>query len=200
MKEYTIIRRPETLSWDEIPALSIDTLIRPTEADVQAQAQLCYDDEYLYVHLTAVESNIRAEHNGLLCEISEDSCLEFFFSPIFGDMRYFNLECNLNGSIYLGMGTGIDDLIRLVFAEGAPFTPETKRTDDGWEVTHVIPHAFVRLFFPEYAPAPGYAMRGNFYKCGDLTEKPHYLMWNPVPIAPKASFHQPNHFGILRFS
>ena len=200
MKEYTIIRRPDTLCWSDVPALCIDTPMHPLTAPVEAKAQLCYDDTHLYVRLTAVESNIRAEHKGLLCEICEDSCLEFFFSPVCGDLRYFNLECNLNGAIYLGMGTGIDDLIRLVFAEGAPFTPETKETENGWEVIHAIPHAFVRLFFPEYNPAPGYQMRANFYKCGDLTDHPHYLMWNPVPQAPRASFHQPDKFGILRFS
>ena len=200
MKEYTIIRRPENLCWSEIPALSIDTPMHPTNVRVEAKAQLCYDDEFLHVRLSAVESNIRAEHKGLLCEICEDSCLEFFFSPVFGDLRYFNLECNLNGAIYLGMGTGIDDLIRLVFAEGSPFVPETKQTEDGWEVYHAIPHKFIQLFFPEYAPASGYKMRANFYKCGDLTDHPHYLMWNPVPQAPRASFHQPDYFGVLRFS
>ena len=200
MKEYTVVRCPEALDWAKIPVISMDEHLQPTQAQVTAQAQVCYDDNYLYIRLCAKEENIRAEHDGLLCEVCEDSCLEFFFCPLPNDKRYLNLECNLNGAIYLGMGTGVHDLIRLVFAEGAPFVPQANRTVEGWEVVHSIPYTFIRQFFPEFAPASGYAIRANFYKCGDLTPHPHYLMWNPVPQAPCASFHQPDHFGMLHFA
>lgn len=200
MNAYTVVKCPENFSWSDIPAASIRNLLHPTDAQVSAQAQVCYDDTFLHVRLSAVEKDIRAELDGLLCEVCEDSCLEFFFCPILGDNRYFNLECNPNGAIYLGMGTGIADLVRLVFSETVPFSPAIERTNDGWMLTYAIPHSFVRQFFPEYAPAPGYSMRANFYKCGDLTPKAHYLMWNPVPPAPCAAFHQPEHFGILHFA
>ncbi len=200
MKEYTVVQCPENFSWSDIPATQIDNYLHPTDAEVSAQAQVCYDNTYLHIRLTAVEKDIRAEHEGFLCEVCEDSCLEFFFCPILGDSRYFNLECNPNGAIYLGMGTGIHNLVRLVFSEEIPFAPTIERTDDGWTLTYAIPHTFVQQFFPEYAPAPGYAIRANFYKCGDLTPNPHCLMWNPVPPAPCASFHQPDHFGILHFA
>ena len=200
MKEYTVIRCPETLDWAEIPAISMDELLLPTNAQVTAQAQVCYDDAYLYVRLCAKEQNIRAEHKGLLDEVCEDSCLEFFFCPLPGDKRYINIECNPNGAMYIGMGTGVHDLIRLVFAEQSPFAPQIQRTDDGWQIVHAIPYTFIRQFFPEFSPVPGYSIRANFYKCGDLTPEPHYLMWNPVPQAPCASFHQPDYFGLLRFS
>lgn len=200
MKEYTVVRCPENLCWKDIAWVSIDSHLFPSNAEVSARAQVCYDDTHLHVHLTSVEKDIRAEHKGLLCEVCEDSCLEFFFSPIYGDSRYFNLECNPNGAIYLGMGTGIHDLVRLVFSEGVPFKPDILRTEKGWELTYAIPHTFVQQFFPEYSPAPGYSMRANFYKCGELTKTPHCLMWNPVPPAPCAAFHQPEHFGILHFA
>ena len=200
MKEYTVVRRPEVLNWAEIPAVSMDELLHPTQAQVTARAQVCYDDEYLYIRLCATEQDIRAEYTGLLDEVCEDSCLEFFFCPIPGDNRYLNMECNPNGAMYVGMGTGVDNLIRLVFAERAPFVPQIQRTEDGWEVVHAIPYTFIRQFFPEFAPAPGYSIRANFYKCGDLTPNPHYLMWNAVPPAPCASFHQPEYFGKLIFA
>ena len=200
MKEYTVVRCPEALDWAQVPAVAIAEHLYPTQATVTAQAQACYDDKFLYIRLTAKEQEIRAEHKGLLDEVCEDSCLEFFFCPLPGDKRYINMECNLNGAMYVGMGTGVHDLIRLVFAERAPYVPQTKRTEDGWEVVHAIPFTFIRQFFPEFAPAPGYTIRGNFYKCGDLTVKPHCIMWNPVPVAPCASFHQPDYFGKLIFA
>ncbi len=200
MKEYTVIRRPALFDWTDIPAVSIDSHLHPSEAQVAAQAQACYDDKYLYIRLKATEEHIRAEHTGLLDEVCEDSCLEFFFCPLPGDKRYINFECNPNGAMYIGMGTGVHDLIRLVFAETAPFVPQIQRTAEGWELIHAIPYTFIRQFFPEFSPAPGYSIRANFYKCGDLTPNPHYLMWNPVPPAPCAAFHQPDHFGVLHFA
>ena len=38
----------------------------------------------------------------------------------------------------------------------------------------------------------------NFYKCGDETQKPHYLSWNPVKTS-KPDFHRPEYFGKLIF-
>ena len=45
--------------------------------------------------------------------------------------------------------------------------------------------------------APGFAFRGNFYKCGDKTDVAHYGMWNPV-LTPTPDFHRPEFFGTLR--
>lgn len=201
MKEYTILRRPEALDWDHIPALTIDAPLHPEDATspVRAQGQICYDDAALYVRLTATEEHIRAEHQGPLGEICEDSCLEFFFSPIAGDLRYFNIECNPNGALYLGMGTDAHTLVRFI-PEEPSILPQPRRTADGWEVTYTIPYTFIRLFFPDFSPAPGYSMRANCYKCGDLTAQPHCLCWNPVPVLPYASYHNPQAFGMMHFA
>lgn len=201
MREYTIVRKGDTLNWDTVPSLPIDYKFNtPEDVPISAKAQLCYDDEALYVRLTAVEENIRAEYTGLLDEISEDSCLEFFFSPMScqGDKRYFNLECNLNGAMYLGFGTGISDLMRLIH-EDPCIEPKGSRTDDGWQVNITIPHHFVRRFFPDYAPVSGFSMRANCYKCGDLSPIKHFLCWNPVVKLPRASFHNPELFGLMHF-
>ena len=199
MREYTIIRRPREFDWAKVPALQMDQYFNtdPT-IPITAQAQLCYDDEALYIRLRCTEQEIRAEYTGLLDEISEDSCLEFFFSPIPGDLRYFNLECNLNGAMYFGFGSSINDLVRLV-QEDSAIAPRGVRTEDGWEISYEIPHSFVRRFFPEYAPASGKAIRANCYKCGDKTSQRHYLTWNPVVKLPRASFHNPSLFGIMYF-
>jgi len=198
MKEYTITRKEGDIDWSQIPALQIDNPLRPTQSPVRAQAQLCYDDEALYVRLSAVEANIRAEHFGPLGEICEDSCLEFFFSPIPGDLRYFNIECNFNGAMYLGMGSNAHNLVRFVNEEPA-IIPQPEKTADGWQITYTVPYTFIRQFFPEFKAESGGHIRANFYKCGDKTEIPHFFTWNPTPILPYASFHNPNGFGMLHF-
>lgn len=201
MKEYTIARCTGTPDWNKIPSLVIREPLRPAYANtpIKAQAQICYDDEALYVRLTAVEEHIRAEHHGPLGEICEDSCLEFFFCPMAGDPRYFNIECNPNGALYLGLATNGHNLVRFI-PEEPSILPQPKYTDGGWEVTYTVPYTFIRQFFPEFAPVSGYSIRANCYKCGDLTVQPHCLCWNPVPILPYASFHNPEAFGLMHFA
>lgn len=197
MKEYTIVRRPPELDWDKVPALQINELYNTPPVDITAEAKLCYDDEALYVHLQAVEKNISARYTGVLDEVSEDSCLEFFFSPIEGDTRYFNIEVNPNGAIYLGFGPNIQGLCRLI-PEVPVITPKAEYTEDGWKVTYVIHHDFVRRFFPEYHPASGKSIRANCYKCGSLAEPTHDLCWCSV-VPQRCAFHNPSRFGIMHF-
>lgn len=55
----------------------------------------------------------------------------------------------------------------------------------------------LELFFPEFAPSG--TIRGNFYKCGNLTAQEHYLAWNRVD-AECPDFHRPEYFGTMSFS
>lgn len=198
MKTYTIARKPAQLDWDTIPALAIDTALWGTQTDIIAKAQLCYDDAALYVRLSAIESEIRAEENGPLGSPCRDSCLEFFFAPLPADKRYFNVEFNPVGCLYLGYGSDRYNLVRLL-PEKAPIIPQIQRTEDGWNICYSIPFAFIRQFFPEFAPVSGGSIQANFYKCGDDTSNPHYLCWNPITQA-QPDYHLRQYFGNLIFA
>lgn len=198
MRTHIISRKPEVLDWNKLPVLPIDNLCWTPEIDISAEAQICYDADALYVRLSAKEAAIRAEHTGPVGMPCEDSCLEFFFSPIPGDSRYLNIEFNPNACLYLGIGSGIHDLVRLLSDSGNPFQPEPRRIEGGWEIVYKVPTAFVRRFFPDYAPVSGGTIRANFYKCGDLTPQEHYLSWNPMTCDTPA-FHRPCDFGLLTF-
>lgn len=198
MKSYTIVKKPSILDWSVIPLVEIDTQLQKEPVDITATGQLCYDENAIYVRLAAKEKHIRAEHNGLLDEVCEDSCLEFFLAPVYGDKRYINIEYNPNCAIYLGIASKLDDLVRLIPEFGFPFSPITKKTEGGWEITYQIPFEFIRRFFPDFVPASGTKMRGNFFKCGDLTIQEHYLCWNMITCNP-VSFHRSCDFGVLEF-
>lgn len=198
MKTYTILRKTDTLDWSQVPEINIEQPCHTGFVDISARGQLCYDDNALYVKLSAKEANIRAEYNGLLDAPCEDSCLEFFFSPIYGDDRYFNIEYNPNCCIYLGIGSSVNDLVRLIPEEGFPFNPKVNRLSDGWEITYEVPFSFIRRFFPDFSPVSGSKMKANFYKCGDLTVQEHYFSWNKI-TGDVISFHRPCDFGLLTF-
>lgn len=195
MYTYTIAKRTD---WANVPALQLTNQLWLRQHSVSAKAQLCYDHTALYVRLEAVEENIRAVHKGLLDPVCEDSCLEFFFSPMAGDSRYFNIEVNPNGAIYLGFGRNVQGLQRIV-AENPAIAPAITFTENGWTAEYAIPYDFIRLFFPEFAPTAGSSIRANCYKCGDETETPHWLCWAPIPEGTD-TFHCPQHFGTMYFA
>lgn len=197
MRNYTIVKKPETLDWSKIPVAPIDNHLWLDKVDIVCTAQVCYDAEALYVRLTSKEQNIRAEETELLGMPCLDSCLEFFFRPYEDSLRYINIELNPNCCMWLGYRDEENNLIRIE-EPSSILDAHAERTADGWEVTYKIPTALVQKYFPDYAPASGKKLPANFYKCGDLSVQRHYIAWNPIEI-PEPAFHKPEWFGITEF-
>lgn len=193
MTPYVIARVDGAPDWTQIAALPIDQAAWLPAAGVTASAQLCYDAEALHVRLCARERDVRAEETGPLGQPWRDSCLELFFCPQEGDDRYFNVEFNPAGCLFLGFGRGRADRIRLI-ADTFPLDPVIRREEGGWEIAYRIPAALIRVFFPGWTPAPGLRLRANCYKCGETTDPPHYLTWRPRTCA-APDFHRSCDFG-----
>lgn len=203
MRSYTIKKIQGAPDWETIPVMPIDNQPWGEPVDISAQAQICWDEENLYIRQEAWEKRIRREENGPLCRVCNDSCLEFFFRPT-ERMDFFNFEINPNRAIYLGYGNGQDTLLRINFQSKRDtimqekLDIQTEITETGWVLTYKIPFAFVRRFFPEFQPEAGLQAYGNAYKCGDETEQIHYIAWNPIDW-PEPAFHRPEQFGRLIF-
>ena len=167
---------------------------------IKAYAELTYDDTALHVKLAAEETNLRIETklpNEMVCQ---DSCLEFFFNPMpeEGD-KYLNFEFNPAGNYWLSIGDGRSPRTCMELTEFSyDFAVATTVCDDSWDIRFSIPFEFLQEFFPEFAAEKGTEMRGNFYKCGDLTDHTHYGSWSPV-VAQEPDFHRPECFGKLVF-
>ena len=171
-RQYRIQKVTGEPDWDKIEKAPLDQrLWRPCEA-ISAYAQLAYDESRLYVHLHAEEAQIRAENSGVLDQPCQDSCLEFFLGRV--------------------------DRMRLLLPGGGKtLNACCERTATGWDVAYELPFKLLQLFFPDFSPSG--KIRGNFYKCGDLTAQEHYLAWNRVD-AERPDFHLPKYFGALIFS
>ena len=198
MKSYIITKKNEQLDWNQVPALNVDTCLWLEDAGIETKVQLCYDEAAIYARFTVKEANIRAEETGDIGRPCEDSCVEFFFCPMPNDKNYFNIEMNTNLCIYLGIGSNRHDLCRMIQHDKNPLAAEVAMTEDGWQMTYRIPVAFIQRFFSEFKAESGAMMRGNFYKCGDLTVQPHYYSWNPVEVE-NPDFHRSEFFGKLYF-
>ena len=195
MKKYIITRVLSEPDWNSIPTLQVEEHPWTETFGIRMMQQICYNEKGIYIHQRAWEKDIRAEGKDLLSRVCEDSCMEFFFQPIPMDGRYFNVEFNPNGCVFLGFGHGRHDSLRIVPEDiKALFSVRTAYLEDGWEIFYMIPLTFLRQFFPSYTLEPGRVIRANCYKCGDKTPNEHYLLWNPS-TSEHPDYHRPQDFG-----
>ena len=198
MREYTVIPVSGNINWDGVPALASDVPCWLPDAGISMTTKLCYDSENLYVLQACTEKNILARFTGSTDSVCNDSCMELFFAPVEGDRRYINFETNPNGALYVAIGEGRYDRIRLLaLGPKEVFEIQTERTEKGWTAQYRIPVSFLRTLFYGFSGFKrGMVIMANAYKCGDETVIPHYLAWNPVKCS-VPDFHRSCDFGKL---
>ena len=169
------------------------------------QFRMAYAGNVILLHYKVEEDSIRAvaaEDNG---KVWEDSCCEFFVSPA-DDGTYYNIECNCAGTLLVGFGPGREGRQHLpadVLQKVDRWSSLGRQLFDErvglcrWQMALVIPTSLF-MHHPNLQ-LQGNSMRANFYKCGDKTQKPHFLSWNPIAL-PKPDFHCPPFFGTLSFA
>ena len=195
MKSYTLKKVNGAPDWDAISAVEIDIPYGGVST-VQAWGKLCWDETGIYVNLRAKEAEIRCEELEPLSPVCEDSCLEFFIRPTEA-LNYFNFEYNFACNVFLGYGSGKNDLIRLIMMDQKDaFRPKSYRTEDGWGITYHIPFTFIRQFFPAFEAYEGLQFYGNFYRSAEKAADAIGMSWNPIDPN-DYSFHCPKFYGQL---
>jgi len=174
------------------PAINGDDF-RPVTA-----VKVASDNDSLFVFMETSETGIRTEVRGLSQLVYTDSCMEFFLAadPA-NSAQYVNWEFNPAGALCIAIGThrydrhqiNIDNYMEL-------FQVKINVHNKGWNIEYCIPFAFLYSCFPSLKLNQGHIMRGNFYKCGDKTARPHYGCWSPIDL-PSPDFHCPAFFGTL---
>lgn len=197
MKPTYQVKRVTEIDWTGIPAVTLEHTGWLEPCPIEAKAQVCCDGENLWVRMEAKEEPIRATLTGKLDAICTDSCLEFFLAPWAEDLRYFNFEFNPLGALYLGFGAERATRVRQIVKDAEKsFSAKPFLTEGGWGIVYRIPLSFLRIYDPDLSF--GREMHCNFYKCGDLTEVPHYLAWAPLTCE-TPDYHRRQDFGVLRF-
>lgn len=176
-------------------------------------AELSWTPQALTCRLITHERNPRTTYFAPNDPVHKDSCLEWFLAPWPGlpgthDSRvsdahghwYLNLEANSAGTLHAAFGTHqhrtpLDDELRALIITVAEVA------DDHWSITWTVPVELVNRLAAEYGLPPVVLqaqdqLGTNLYKCGDDTEVPHYLAWNPI-MADAPQFHRPDQFGRL---
>lgn len=193
LEEHTELQRIDILNWEAFS-------YKP-----KVTFRIAHSNNHVWLRYYVEEQHILARKTETNSGVSRDSCVEFFFDP-HGDGYYYNFEFNCIGTVHLAYGPARKDRVfmdresieRQIVTKSSlgkqPF--EEKSGSFRWEMTVIIPAAVLKQ--NTGIQLKGLRSKANFYKCGDDTQKPHYLSWNPVQTV-SPDFHRPEFFGSLVF-
>ena len=163
----------------------------------EVTAYLAHTEDRLLVRFEVTEDNVKAvttEANG---PVWEDSCCEFFVK-VPDSEYYYNFETNCIGT---GLAAkrksrsdfrhfGPEEMAKVTRRSSLPCKPVNIKTPSSWSLELEIPFEVLGCSTcPE-------RLLANIYKCGDKTDKPHFISWNKVGTE-KPDFHRPEYFGEL---
>lgn len=157
----------------------------------------------VFVKYSVRGSMLRAIYSNDLEPVNEDSCVEFF-CKLPDSEYYMNFEFNCIGTCNASKRKSkTEGVVRYTLDELAQIKryPSIGRRAfnemEGmfeWELTVKIPFTLMGID-PNNLPEK---LMGNFYKCADGTDSPHYVSWSPIKTE-KPNFHCPEFFGELIF-
>jgi hypothetical protein len=173
------------------------------------EAKMMYGEGEIYVIFRVKDRYVKSNVTKINGPVSENSCVEFFFSPdTSNELHYFNLEINAGGTPLMFFITkpwsGYKELdtnhIKTIdIAHTLPQIVDPEITEPvTWFIECRIPLSTLRKYCSITDPAPGVRWKGNFYKTGSETSSPNYMTWSKVKNA-KPNFHLPQFFGTLIF-
>lgn len=155
----------------------------------------------LFIKYSVKGSMIRAIYSKDQEPVNEDSCVEFF-AKVPDNEKYMNFEFNCIGTCKASKRVSRNEsvipyskeelsMIKRYSTLGRRAFKEMEGMFE-WEIIVKIPLRIMGID-PEKLPKK---LLGNFYKCADGTDSPHYVTWNPI-ITERPDFHRPEFFGEL---
>ncbi|MDR3653038.1 MAG: carbohydrate-binding family 9-like protein [Paludibacter sp.] len=157
----------------------------------------------IFIKFSVRGSMLRAIYSNDQDPVNEDSSVEFF-CQVPGNDKYMNFEFNCIGTCKASKRVSRNkdvtpfskeelSMIKRYPSMGRRAFNEMEGMFD-WELTVKIPLRIMGID-PNHLPKK---IMGNFYKCADGTDSPHYVTWNPVKTE-RPDFHRPEFFGELLF-
>lgn len=204
-QSYDLIEISRILN-QEAEMISVNKNSWPVEFPYMPEVHLrmAYNRSDIFLKFLVKESNIRAKTESNNGPVYQDSCVEFFVRPE-GSAHYYNYEFNCIGTCLMQVGTSRhnrsfapDQIINKIQRRSSlgHSVIDEKSGDYQWDLLVIIP--LETMYIDSLSSFQNQTMTGNFYKCGDLLSRPHYLSWNPV-LTKEPDFHQPDFFGTIHF-
>lgn len=180
----------DVINWEEYPYKPIVAF------------DIARSDANLYIRYFVKGNSLKAVYSQDGSPVHKDSCVEFFMKTA-EDHNYMNFEFNCIGTCDAARRQSRDikrslsteeynSIQRYSSLEQKTFTE--KLGVHSWELVVSIPFTLMGLD-PKNLPEK---ILGNFYKCADETEFPHFVSWSPIEL-PEPNFHCPEFFGEIYF-
>lgn len=199
MKEYKI-KRVKEKDFLNIDSVNIDNLLWGGTYKPECLAKVIYvEDKGFYARLYAKETAplMTYKTGEFSDDVCDDSCLEWFIDFVPGNEKgYINFEANACAAMNCGLGTGRNDRVPIHEIIGVKPELSSGREGDFWYVEYYLSLDILEKLYGEINTQSGAEYRGNFYKCGELTDNPSYLSWSFIDL-PNPDFHCPQFFGKL---
>lgn len=191
-----IVKTVNEVNWGCAEKIKIAVNKWNSEYVPETYAQLvCVKGEGLALKMTCAERSPRAVYKNFFDDVYKDSCMEFFFS-FEREGNYINCEMNSNGASLIAAGKNRYNRVRIDKLITPPVINAVVDADV-WTVETYFPLKDLKTVIGDFVSLEkGVVFYGNFYKCGDDTASPHYIMWSPVELE-KPDFHQSEFFGEL---
>lgn len=164
---------------------------------------IALSSDSIFIKFSVRGTMLRAIYSNDQDPVHEDSCVEFFCMPI-GSETYANFEFNCIGTCSASTRKGRNEnviafsTVEMQTIERYPSIGRRAFNEmEGmfeWELTVKIPFKLIGI---DPANLPDKIL-GNFYKCADGTDSPHFVSWNHIQTE-KPDFHRPEFFGELVF-
>lgn len=186
--------------WEEVSEKTLGFSNWDSETHYDTFFKMCLvKGKGIYVRMRTNETKLRTLNTERDSNIWEDSCMEFFFRPFAHREEYLNFEMNPNGAWLCQYGKGRDGRVFLKDLTDCSADIKTDVNTDGWKLELFVPCELIsEAFGEEFFPQEG-TLKGNFYKCGDLTEKVHYDSFAEMTTLPPG-FHNPDCFAEIVIS
>lgn len=195
MKTYKTYSFSEKTLWSEVPESEIEFYQWNSEASYKTCFKMCtVKGKGIFLKMRTDEKNLRAVCTERDEPIWEDSCMEFFIKPFSFREEYLNFEMNPNGAYLCEFGKGKSDRVFVKTLTDKTPTVITSKNSAGWELDLFVPCELINEVYGEKFTAEQCDMKGNFYKCGDKTEKVHYGSFAKMTTLPPG-FHNPKCFA-----
>lgn len=181
--------------WNDVPEGKLAYSNWDSKAVYETFFKMCFvKNKGIYLRMRTNETSLRAVNKNRDENMWEDSCMEFFICPFEHRKEYLNFEMNPNGAYLCQFGSGRENRVFLKTLTACEADVEASVDKNGWSLELFVPETLITEAFKEEFAAAPCTVKGNFYKCGDFTDKPHYGSFSKMTTLPPG-FHNPECFA-----
>ncbi|MDP4277132.1 MAG: carbohydrate-binding family 9-like protein [Bacteroidota bacterium] len=205
LKELTTLSCAEAFPiLDEHGAkIPVETLNWPDKFNYRPLTTVCiaHSNKAIFLLYQVHGNCLRAVNTKDNQPVFEDSCVEFFVKKPDSDY-YYNFEFNCIGickaAKHFKSRESVVDFSASQLKQIDRWSSLGNRAFNemsgifAWDLCVSIPFSLIDVILNQLP----LKLMGNFYKCADATEQPHYVSWNPIKTD-KPDFHRPEFFGEL---